>query len=154
LKMAKLYFLISVVLFTVILTQAQDPNKCYTEWDFCNSGTEAENAYFWKLGWYASAAERGEVSTSASTFMGQDEGTVTIPKTANPTPIPPQHENSPHTEPPTQFSDIYEQEGQDGSAFLAVDENGQAQWPPIHVSFKPGCIALSPYPELKCLIWR
>ncbi len=47
-----------------------DPNKCYTEWDFCNAGSEAENAYFWRLGWYAAASERGEVSVSLQEFMG------------------------------------------------------------------------------------
>ncbi len=39
-----------------------DDNKCYTEWDFCNAGSEAENAYFWKLGWCAVAVERGAMS--------------------------------------------------------------------------------------------
>jgi len=37
-------------------------NKCYTEWDFCSAGSEAENAYFWKLGWCAAAEERGAMS--------------------------------------------------------------------------------------------
>ncbi len=46
------------------------PNKCYTEWDFCNAGSEAENAYFWRLGWYSAASERGEVSVSLQEFMG------------------------------------------------------------------------------------
>ncbi len=53
-----------------------EPNKCYTEWDFCNSGTEEENAYFWRLGWYAAASERGEVAVSLDAFM--DEGPVPI----------------------------------------------------------------------------
>jgi len=41
---------------------AADDNKCYTEWDFCSAGSEAENAYFWRLGWCAAAVERGVLS--------------------------------------------------------------------------------------------
>ncbi len=52
------------------MPEGAQPNKCYTEWDFCNSGTEAENAYFWRLGWYSAAEEQGEVSVSLGEFMG------------------------------------------------------------------------------------
>ncbi len=41
---------------------AANDNKCYTEWDFCSAGSEAENAYFWRLGWCAAAVERGALS--------------------------------------------------------------------------------------------
>jgi len=41
------------------MPEGAQPNKCYTEWDFCNSGSEAENAYHWQLGWCAAAVERG-----------------------------------------------------------------------------------------------
>jgi len=79
--------LVTVLLFLacvalVLLTQetkASDPNKCNTDWDFCNSGTEAENEYYWRLGWCAAAIERGAVSASPSACMGQEEGTVTWP---------------------------------------------------------------------------
>ena len=36
-------------------------NLCHTVWTFCNTGTPEQQAYFWRLGWYASAVERGEV---------------------------------------------------------------------------------------------
>ncbi len=58
-------------------------NKCYTDWDFCNSGSEAENAYYWMLGWCAAAIERGAVAASPSACMGQEEGTVTFPPSSS-----------------------------------------------------------------------
>jgi len=81
-KLPRLF--ITVILFAAcaaLLAQAQseEPNKCYTDWDFCNSGSEAENEYYWRLGWCASAIERGAVSASPSACMGQEEGTVTFP---------------------------------------------------------------------------
>jgi len=79
-KLPRLF--ITVILFaacTALLAQAQDANKCYTDWDFCNSGSEAENEYYWRLGWCASAIESGAVSASPSACMGQEEGTVTFP---------------------------------------------------------------------------
>ncbi len=86
-KLQRSRSMVSVLLFLacvalVLLTQetkASDPNKCNTDWDFCNSGTEAENAYYWRLGWCAAAIERGAVSSSPSACMGQEEGTVTFP---------------------------------------------------------------------------
>jgi len=78
-----LLFLACVAL--VLLAQAQggnEPNKCNTDWDFCNSGTEAENAYYWRLGWCAAAIERGAVSASPSACMGQEEGTVSFPSSS------------------------------------------------------------------------
>jgi len=78
-----LLFLACVAL--VLLAQAQggnEPNKCHTDWDFCNSGTEAENAYYWRLGWCAAAIERGAVSASPSACMGQEEGTVSFPSSS------------------------------------------------------------------------
>ncbi len=36
-------------------------NLCHTVWTFCNTGTPEQQAYFWRLGWFASAIERGEV---------------------------------------------------------------------------------------------
>jgi len=77
-------FLACVVL--VLLAQAQgeaEPNKCHTDWDFCNSGSEAENAYHWQLGWCVAAVERGAVSASVSACMGQEEGTVSYPRTSS-----------------------------------------------------------------------
>jgi len=86
-KLQRSLSLVSVLLFLacvalVLLAQAQDgnePNKCNTDWDFCNSGTEAENEYYWRLGWCAAAIERGAVSASPSACMGQEEGTVSFP---------------------------------------------------------------------------
>jgi len=73
-----------------LLAQAQsgeggdsDPNKCHTEWDFCNSGTAAENAYHWRLGWCVAAVERGAVSVSVSACMGQEEGSVSYPRSSS-----------------------------------------------------------------------
>jgi len=93
-----LLFLACVTL--VLLTQetkASDPNKCNTDWDFCNSGTEAENAYYWRLGWCAAAIERGAVSASPSACMGQEEGTVTFPPSS---PARAQLEGTPEPSPP------------------------------------------------------
>jgi len=86
-KLQRSRSLVSVLLFLacvalVLLAQAQggnEPNKCHTDWDFCNSGTEAENEYYWRLGWCAAAIERGAVSASPSACMGQEEGTVSFP---------------------------------------------------------------------------
>jgi len=104
---------VTVILFLacvalVLLTQetkASDPNKCNTDWDFCNSGTEAENAYYWRLGWCAAAIERGAVSTSPSACMGQEEGTVTFPpsspaKVQRLSPASAQLEGTPEPSPP------------------------------------------------------
>jgi len=85
---------VSVILFAacvvlVLLAQAQSgggqtldpaPNKCHTEWDFCNAGSEAENAYHWRLGWCVAAVESGAASVSVSACMGQEEGTVSYPR--------------------------------------------------------------------------
>ncbi len=78
--------MVTVLLFSacvalISLIQAQDdvPNKCETDWDFCNSGTEEENAYYWQLGWCASMIEIGFVEVSPSACMNQPEGTVTFP---------------------------------------------------------------------------
>jgi len=60
-----------------------DPNKCYSEWDFCNAGTEAENAYHWQLGWCVAAVESGAVSVSVSACMGREEGTVSYPRSSS-----------------------------------------------------------------------
>jgi len=60
-----------------------EPNKCYSEWDFCNAGTEAENAYHWRLGWCVAAVERGAVSVSVSACMGREEGTVSYPRSSS-----------------------------------------------------------------------
>ncbi len=65
-------------------------NKCYTEWDFCNSGSEAENAYYWMLGWCVAALERGVVSASLSVCMGGEEETVSVPSSSSPSPSPSQ----------------------------------------------------------------
>ena len=35
-------------------------NLCHTVWTFCNSGTPAQNDYFWRLGFFASAVQKGE----------------------------------------------------------------------------------------------
>ncbi len=90
---------VSVVLFAacvvlVLLAQAQSggggqtldpaPNKCHTEWDFCNAGSEAENAYHWRLGWCVAAVESGAASVSVSACMGQEEGTVSYPRSLSP----------------------------------------------------------------------
>jgi len=78
-----LLFLACVALVLLIQeTEANEPNKCNTDWDFCNSGTEAENAYYWRLGWCAAAIERGAVSASPSACMGQEEGTVSFPSSS------------------------------------------------------------------------
>ena len=37
-------------------------NLCQTVWTFCNSGTPEQNAYFWRLGFFASAVQRGEIA--------------------------------------------------------------------------------------------
>ena len=88
---------VSVILFAacvvlVLLAQAQsgtvDPNKCYTEWDFCNAGDEHQNAYHWRLGWCVAAVERGAVSVSVSACMGQEEGTVSFPRSLSVPPVP------------------------------------------------------------------
>ncbi len=86
---------VSVVLFAacvvlVLLAQAQSggggqtldpaPNKCHTEWDFCNAGSDAENAYHWRLGWCVAAVESGAASVSVSACMGQEEGTISYPR--------------------------------------------------------------------------
>ncbi len=60
-----------------------EPNKCYSEWDFCSAGSEAENAYHWQLGWCVAAAERGAISVSVSACMGQEEGTVSYPRSSS-----------------------------------------------------------------------
>jgi len=90
---------VSVILFAacvvlVLLAQAQSggggqtldpaPNKCHTEWDFCNAGSEAENAYHWRLGWCVAAVESGAASVSVSACMGQEEGTVSYPRSLSP----------------------------------------------------------------------
>ncbi len=88
---------VSVILFAacvvlVLLAQAQsggggadlDLNKCHTEWDFCNAGSEAENAYHWRLGWCVAAVESGAASVSVSACMGQEEGTVSYPRSLSP----------------------------------------------------------------------
>jgi len=63
-----------------------DPNKCHTEWDFCNAGSEAENAYHWRLGWCVAAVERGAVSVSVSACMGREEGSVSYPRSSSSSP--------------------------------------------------------------------
>ncbi len=73
-------FLACAALVSLIQAQSEEaPNKCSTDWDFCNSGTEEENAYYWRLGWCAAAIERGAVEASPSACMNQPEGTVTFP---------------------------------------------------------------------------
>ena len=74
-----LLFLACVALVSLIQAQEDVPNKCNTDWDFCNSGTEEENAYHWHLGWCAAAIEAGFVTVSPSACMNQPEGTVTFP---------------------------------------------------------------------------
>ncbi len=92
-KVSRLF--VSVVLFAacvvlVLLAQAQsgggadsEPNKCYSDWDFCNSGSEAENAYHWQLGWCVAAVESGAVSVSVSACMGREEGSVSYPRSSS-----------------------------------------------------------------------
>jgi len=88
LKLSRLFVTLLLLLACValvLLAQAQggnEPNKCRTDWDFCNSGTEAENEYYWRLGWCAAAIERGAVSASPSACMGQEEGTVSFPSSS------------------------------------------------------------------------
>ncbi len=75
-----LLFLACAALVSLIQAQSEEaPNKCSTDWDFCNSGTEEENAYYWQLGWCAAAIESGAVEASPSACMSQPEGTVTFP---------------------------------------------------------------------------
>ncbi len=75
-----LLFLACAALVSLIQAQSEEaPNKCDTDWDFCNSGTEEENAYYWRLGWCAAAIEMGLVDVSPSACMNQPEGTVTFP---------------------------------------------------------------------------
>ncbi len=86
---------VSVVLFAAcvvlaLLAQAQsgggadsEPNKCYSEWDFCSAGTEAENAYHWQLGWCVAAVERGAIEVSVSACMGREEGSVSYPRSSS-----------------------------------------------------------------------
>jgi len=110
-KLQRSRSLVSVLLFLacvvlVLLAQAQggdnDPNKCHTDWDFCNSGTEAENEYYWRLGWCAAAIERGEVSASPSACMGQEEGTVSFPSSSPSRALPSsRHPSSQHFSSPS-----------------------------------------------------
>jgi len=223
-KLPRLF--ITVILFaacTALLAQAQsqDANKCYTEWDFCNSGSEAENEYYWRLGWCASAIERGAVSASPSACMGQEEGTVTFPpssksssssvpssppsssslpssasslssapssasgssssssasasqpRSVDPPPEPqksaaqaprdpeprktPPHDNDPpYTQIPKrhEYVSTVKHRGVDGSVILGVDADGNLLWPPVSVLFPYGCIGMTPYPELRCDMWR
>jgi len=44
---------------------AGDDNKCYTDWDFCNTGTPDEIAYKWRLGYWTAAQESGMVPEHA-----------------------------------------------------------------------------------------
>ncbi len=93
-KVSRLF--VTIILFAAcvvlaLLAQAQsgggadsEPNKCYSEWDFCNSGSEAENAYHWRLGWCVAAVERGAIEVSVSACMGREEGTVSYPRSLSP----------------------------------------------------------------------
>lgn len=40
---------------------AGDDNKCYTDWDYCNTGTPDEIAYKWRLGYWTAAQESGMI---------------------------------------------------------------------------------------------
>ncbi len=37
-------------------------NLCATVWTFCNTGTPAQIAYYWRLGWYASQVQTGTLA--------------------------------------------------------------------------------------------
>jgi len=86
---------VGVILFAacvalILLMQAQlgggeaEPNKCHTDWDFCNDGSAAENAYHWRLGWCVAAVERGAVPVSVSTCMGEEGDSVSSPRSSSP----------------------------------------------------------------------
>ena len=48
-------------------TDAQDgsivtDNLCYTVWTFCNTGTDWQRAYYWRLGWFTAEVQKGRLS--------------------------------------------------------------------------------------------
>lgn len=45
----------------IVTAETFTGNKCYDEWDWCNDGTEDEQAYWWNAGWCTAAIEIGLV---------------------------------------------------------------------------------------------
>ena len=65
--MSKKYLTILTILMSLLISVAVLPtlaeeftgNKCFDDWNWCNNGTEDEQAYWWEAGWCAAAIEAG-----------------------------------------------------------------------------------------------
>lgn len=66
---------------TVVTTN----NLCATVWTFCNTGTPAQIAYYWRLGWYASQVQTGTLAGDPADFAG---GATPVPAAPAPETTP------------------------------------------------------------------